>query len=238
MRAAVLSPSLFVTRPAERVPAVGADRSIRLPGEWNPEGFAQEQIRGLVCQVFLSKVERQVRQVVFSAADPETDVRSLCRRVGEELALETEESIAVVGDDSAVLDADMYANGGTQHFGKNEQTPWAQKRAHERGNLWFVPPPNGGGEQASTAWLHAYLGGMRSQFQYSIVVGPAASESNVATSMAQLADGIVLVLSAQRTRRITARKIKEKLEAAQARLLGVVLGDRIFPIPEGIYRRL
>jgi len=55
---------------------------------------------------------------------------------------------------------------------------------------------------------------------------------------AQFADGIILVVSAHRTRRIAARKIKEVLEAAQARILGTVLSDRIFPIPEGIYRRL
>jgi Mrp family chromosome partitioning ATPase len=56
--------------------------------------------------------------------------------------------------------------------------------------------------------------------------------------MAQFADGIILVLSAHRTRRAMARKIKETLEAAQVRILGTVLSDRVFPIPERIYRRL
>jgi Mrp family chromosome partitioning ATPase len=56
--------------------------------------------------------------------------------------------------------------------------------------------------------------------------------------MAQFADGIILVLSARHTRRVTACKIKETLQAAQARLLGTVLSDRVFPIPEAIYRRL
>jgi Mrp family chromosome partitioning ATPase len=56
--------------------------------------------------------------------------------------------------------------------------------------------------------------------------------------MAQFADGTVLVLSADRTRRVAARKIKEKLDGANARLLGVILSDRVFPIPEAIYRRL
>ncbi len=238
MREAVLSPSLFVTRPTERVPAVRADGRPRLPDGWNPEDFAKEQIRSLVNKVFLSTEERQVRQVVFSAADPVTDVRNLCWQVGEELALETKESIAVVGDYAGVLDADMYVNCVTQHLGKNERTPWTQKIAQERGNLRLVPPPDGEDKHVSTALLHSYLGEMRSQFQYSIIVGSCAAESNAATAMAQLADGIVLVLSAQRTRRITARRIKERLEAAQAHLLGVVLGDRVFPIPEGIYRRL
>jgi hypothetical protein len=35
-----------------------------------------------------------------------------------------------------------------------------------------------------------------------------------------------------------ARKIKETLEGAQVRILGTVLSDRVFPIPEEIYRRL
>ena len=90
----------------------------------------------------------------------------------------------------------------------------------------------------ATASLHSYLGEVRREFEYSIVEAPPAGESNEATAMAQFADGIILVLSAQRTRRIAARKIKEALEEAQARLLGTVLSDRSFPIPERIYRRL
>ena len=79
---------------------------------------------------------------------------------------------------------------------------------------------------------------MCGEFEYSILEGPPAGESNEATSMAQFADGIILVLSASHTRRVVARKIKEMLDATQARVLGTVLTDRVFPIPEGIYRRL
>ncbi len=86
--------------------------------------------------------------------------------------------------------------------------------------------------------LHSYLGAVRREFDYSILEGPPAGESNEATSMAQFADGIILVLSAGSTRRVVARRIKEMLEAAQARVLGTVLTDRVFPIPERIYRRL
>jgi Mrp family chromosome partitioning ATPase len=56
--------------------------------------------------------------------------------------------------------------------------------------------------------------------------------------MAQFADGIILVLSAKNTRRVTARKVAKTLDGAQARLLGTVLTDREFPIPERLYRRL
>jgi Mrp family chromosome partitioning ATPase len=65
-----------------------------------------------------------------------------------------------------------------------------------------------------------------------------AGISSEAAVLGQLADGIILVLAAQCTRRAAARKIKETLEASQARILGTVLSGRIFPVPERIYRRL
>jgi len=79
---------------------------------------------------------------------------------------------------------------------------------------------------------------MRKEFEYSIVEGPSAGESDLATAMAQFTDGIVLVLSAHGTRRIMARKVKDTIDAAHVHLLGTILSNRIFPIPERIYRRL
>jgi Mrp family chromosome partitioning ATPase len=53
-----------------------------------------------------------------------------------------------------------------------------------------------------------------------------------------LADGIILVLDAHSTRRVTARKIKESLESGRSRILGTVLSGRTFPVPDCLYRRL
>jgi len=49
---------------------------------------------------------------------------------------------------------------------------------------------------------------------------------------------VVLVLEANATRRVAALSAKEALEAAGVRLLGTVLNDRTFPIPEKLYRKL
>jgi len=51
-------------------------------------------------------------------------------------------------------------------------------------------------------------------------------------------DGVVLILEADRTRRDTARRIKESLAVANAKVLGVVLNNRSYPIPEPLYSRL
>jgi hypothetical protein len=233
MREAAMSAELFVARAAEAELAQPQDKKANNATGWNPENFGREQVRGLVRQLFLSKVERSVRQVVFSAVDRDTDVRSLCRQVGEVLALETQQRIAVVGEyPQTVLDDEdrRYADEG-----KGQQ----RDETHLGKNLWLVPPAGNEGDEVTTPLLHSHLGGIRTRFEYSILVGPPAScELNVATAMAQLADGIVLVLSANHTRRITARRIKQGLASAGVCILGTVLSGRTFPIPEGIYRRL
>ena len=209
-------------------------RTVAVAAGWNPEDFGREQIRSLVRQVFFAKGERLVRQVVFSAFDPQTDVKSICLRVGVALALETEGSVAVVGDRPQLLrDRETNLPGTSDGV-----VPLREAATRLRGNLWLMPGSAKDESRRATPSLHSYLGEMRKEFEYSILEGPPAGESNETAAMAQFADGVILVLSAHRTRRVVARKVKEILEAGQARVLGVVLTDRVFPIPEGVYRRL
>jgi hypothetical protein len=217
----------------------------RPTGGWSSGSFAREQIRGLVRQVFFSNITRQVRQVVFTSADAQTDVGSICRQVGEALASETQASIAVVCTGATVL-------GGTETV-PEEHMPRTVEPAHShlqdiatrvKGNLWFVPDAGYFTGDVVPVGLgyprlgYSRLAELRREFEYSIVQSPPSGESSEAAALGQLADGIILVLAAHRTRRATARKIMEMLRAAQVRFLGIVLSDRTFPIPESIYRRL
>jgi hypothetical protein len=214
-------------------------KSVVEAGEWTPEKFGREQIQGLVRQVFLSNVGRPLRQVVFSALEPETDVKHICRQVGEALAMETTGRIAVVGEYPQILrEGETSKPEMSVRSAQDGSTQVRRGAIRVRSNLWLVPAREPGGDRGATAWLHSSLEEMRREFEYSIVEGGPAGESNEAMAMAQFADGIILVLSARNTRRIAARKMKEMLEAAQVRILGTVLSDRVFPIPHGIYRRL
>jgi len=236
--------SVGVLRPTDEAPAAAQDiarpeaESLRQPAVWNPENFARGQIRGLVRQVFFSNAARPVRQVVFSALDAETDTRGLCRWVGEALARETPATVAVVGGYPRLIHGAETQREEAAERGIKNDMPLRQIAARVRGNLWLVPDGASGGASVSAAALHSYLGEVRRQFEYSIVQAPRAGESDQAVAMAQFADGIILVLCARRTRRAAAGKVKAELEAAQARILGTVLSDRMFPIPEAIYRRL
>jgi hypothetical protein len=233
----VMSMGMYAPAEAERTIEIDEQsteiRTLRPVGGWNPENFAREQIRGLVRQIFFCNPASAVRQVVLSPIDEGTDARRICRRIGEVLALETASSIAVAGEYARV-----YTTAACPREKESATTTLRQTATRMRSNLWLVPLDRGIDDSFSSASLRSLMAGLRQEFEYSIVESGAAGSSNEATAMAQLADGIVLVLSAHRTRRATALHVKERLESAHARILGTVLSDRVFPIPEKIYRRL
>lgn len=202
---------------------------------WNPEDFAREQIRGLVRRVFLAEGPRPVKQVVFSAAEARIDVASVCEQVARALAVETRSRVALVEQHQGpeeITRVQSPANGTASI--RSCATPMLA-------NLWRVRQSCLGdhGEEAGTGlhWLSS-LAQLRNEFEYAVIQGPVAAISSDAALLGQITDGLILVLAAHSTRRATAQKIKDTLEGAQCRILGTVLSDRRFPMPERIYSRL
>jgi MinD-like ATPase involved in chromosome partitioning or flagellar assembly len=107
--------------------------------------------------------------------------------------------------------------------------------------LWLIPRNvfrNDNENAWSGPWLKERLAELRKTFDYVVLYGPPAGAGSEAALLASLCDGMVLVVEANSTRRVAAQKVKERLHAANARLLGTVLSGRTFPIPDAIYRRL
>jgi hypothetical protein len=202
---------------------------------WNPDDFAREQIRGLVRRVFFGNVGRPVKQVVFSAAEPHLEIASICDRIALALARETRAHVALL--DARQDSAESAYSRAPSRWTASSKSSSAQISI----NLWRVP--KSGIEECSEEsgtvlqWLPC-LKKLRMEFEYVVIQGPAAGASSEAALLGQLTDGIILVLGARKTRRATAQSIKETLEAAHCRILGTVLMERTFPIPERIYRRL
>lgn len=226
-------PELIGSRPQE----AGWPRfeDSRETNDWNPEDFAREQIRGLVRRVFFMSEAQPVKQVVFSAAEPHIDVADICDQVGRALAQETRAHIAIVVREPW---AGEMVRSHPRYVASGAIKSWSTQIGP---NLWRVP---GFGlresreESGTRPYWQSCLAGLRIEFEHAVIQGPAAGISSEAGVLGRLTDGIILVLGAQSTRRATARKIKETLEGAQARILGTVLSERVFPVPERIYRRL
>jgi Mrp family chromosome partitioning ATPase len=107
------------------------------------------------------------------------------------------------------------------------------------GNLWLMPSGSLTAEGLFTSdRLRLRMRELREEFDYVLIDAPAVSSYADAVLLGQMADGVILVVEANSTRREKARVAKETLEGAKVKLFGAVLNNRTFPIPEALYRRL
>ena len=205
------------------------------------ESIALQEVRGLVRNVFLPGWPRPAHQVVFSAVDEYSDAGPLCIQSAELLASESNLKVCLVEGNfrQPTLEKSF---GGTGNGGAaSGPAPETMRKSSRQiqNNLWLVPRDAffGVPENASNLpWLRSRLGELRREFDYSVIHGSPADES--ASLLAHLADGLVLTVDAERTRRVTALRVRNQLAASNVRLLGAVLLDRRYPIPERLYRRL
>jgi protein-tyrosine kinase len=223
---------------------------VRKPQGIKSKIFAQidsirEEETKLVQRVFLLPVKDAPRAVVFTGVEPGNGCSWICARAAETLAAQVKGTVCVV--DANLRSPRLHEYFGLQNsqgltealFQSGPLEDYLQQLPG--GNLWVL---SSGSVPADS---HAILTseGLRSRmkelfatFDYVLIDAPPANLFVDATLLGQLADGIVLVLEANSTRRETARKTKEALEASNLRLLAAVLNKCTFPIPERIYHKL
>jgi Mrp family chromosome partitioning ATPase len=107
-------------------------------------------------------------------------------------------------------------------------------------NLWVMPSGSANIKQhlpGSSDRLRSIMIELRTLFKYVVIDLPLyLDRAPIVHSFA--ADGLVLVVEANSTRRETVRELMKELQMLRTRVLGVVLNNRTFPIPEAIYQKL
>ncbi|PYX07947.1 MAG: hypothetical protein DMG88_12555 [Acidobacteria bacterium] len=207
---------------------------------WDPDQFRDEQVRNLVRQVFLPGWPRPARQVVFCGVG-EGDVTEICLSVAHTLAAQVCGNVCVV-DANPHVTSMHESEAGEKAVSDYRRCGLLRELSQQiAGNLWRVPKDlftRGSGQRLSAEWLPGRMRELSLEFDYSIINGPAAVISGEGALLGHLSDVIILVLRANSTRRIAAQNIRQMLRSANATLLGVVLDQRRFPIPKGIYNKL
>jgi len=79
---------------------------------------------------------------------------------------------------------------------------------------------------------------LSAEFDYVLFDVAPLNGSNHGVILGHLSDGVVIVLKAHATRRDSTRETIQGLQASRVKVLGAVLNQRTFPIPERIYNRL
>ena len=204
---------------------------------------AQEEALKLVQRVFVFPNSHAPRAVVFSSIQGNGSTE-ICCRAGEVLAAQGSGSVCLV-------DANLHAPSLHQLLGVAKSPglidaivkPGPIKDFTVRiagGNLWLLPSGSAAEAQGLFASdrLRSRVGELREEFDYVLIDAPAVGCNADAVVLGQMADGVVLVVEANSTRRETARMAKEIFEGANVKLLGAILNNRTFPIPEALYRKL
>ncbi|HTW24418.1 MAG TPA: CpsD/CapB family tyrosine-protein kinase [Candidatus Baltobacteraceae bacterium] len=151
-----------------------------------------------------------------------------------------------------IVDADLRSPSLHDHFRVENSAGLAEAmknsaplesfvRAAWNHRLWFVSAGAINGDPTSgvnAARLRARISELRAAFDYVLVDAPPVGECGDGALLAQMTDGVVLVVGCNSTRRETAKAVKGSLEAAGVPILGTVLNKRTYPIPEALYRRL
>ena len=215
-----------------------------LPGKARaavPRGTASQNIEigGLVHRLFPEVLDGAGLKVVsFSGITREDRSSWICARTAEALAQETCGSVCVVETNMKMPETQVRQFGLAEALAtRNPIRDFATALPGE--NLWLISSgTTKPGFYPSAERYRDCFAELREAFDYVLVSAPPLNRETEATKIGQLSDGVVLIVEANHTRRESVRRAKEKLESAQVRILGAVLDQRTFPIPEGLYRRL
>jgi protein-tyrosine kinase len=205
----------------------------------------REEASKLVQRVFALPGTPGPRAVVFTGIGDGSGSPAVCAMAAEALAARGIGSVCVVDSNFRspalhrwfeVDNLEGLADGLTHSGPIRELT-----RQIAAGNLWLLPC---GSHSVASAYL-AYadrlsirLGELREEFDYVLITAPPADKYPEAIAIGKMADGVILVVEANSTPREIVQKTKYSLDSAEVRLLGAVLNDRTFPIPQAIYSKL
>lgn len=129
----------------------------------------------------------------------------------------------------------------TQHSEKAESFESVWKVVHTNQNLDILVTHKITASSAtifSRGWFTDLLAEAHTQYDSIILDCPPLLEDGSVAFLATRAHGVVLVVEAERIRREVIQKSISLLEESGARILGVVLNKRKFPIPQFIYKLL
>jgi capsular exopolysaccharide synthesis family protein len=204
-----------------------------------------EEVKTLVQRVFLLSASQAPHTVVFAGSESGSGCTWICARAAEALAQQVAGSVCLV-------DANLRAPGLHQQFGISNHHGLADALRQTEPVGIFVTglaPSNlsivscGSATEGTQGLLTSTrmktrLHELRSLFDYVLIDTPAINCSKEAIVLGAVSDGVVLVLKAHSSRKETARNAVQEFQTAKVRMLGAVLNQRKFPIPEAIYNKL
>jgi Mrp family chromosome partitioning ATPase len=242
--AAEATPAAVEEHPVVKTPSAPVELQ---PLQLKMDSVQRDEMYKLVQRVFLMPGTGRGRMVVVSAMEAGNGCSWICARMAEVLASQVSGSVCVV--DANLRSPGLHREFGVpNHYGLTDALQVAEPirrfvTSLSRPNLWLLScgagvEVEGMQTMLSSDRMRALLPELQREFDYVLIDAPPIESGDDSVVLGRSAEGIVLVLRANASRRETARKAVQNLETANVRVLGAVLNRRTFPVPESIYRKL
>jgi protein-tyrosine kinase len=199
-------------------------------------------LSALVERVFLPVSGEPRRCVAFSAVGTGARSGGIVATVADLLAQQTSGSVCLV-------DANFSAPSLHTCFGvpnaigladlAGTDDPLVAAARPLRRNLWLVSAGLSSARPSFTSdHARVRIEQLIADFDYLLVDVEPITATGHAPGLAPLVGGVILVVAAESTRRDAARRASRMLHGSGAAVIGAVLTNRRFPIPDALYRWL
>jgi Mrp family chromosome partitioning ATPase len=204
------------------------------PLRFEMEEWQREELNKLVYGIFLAPGAESNRMVVLASAESGNGCSWICARAAELLASQVAGRVCLV-------DANFASPTLHEHFGVSNHHGLSESLQQEesiggyvsqlsRQNLALVSA----GRDISSClreehfpWerLSLRLGQLRAEFDYILIDGASLDLGDASIALAGMADGMVIVLKTDSTRKERTRSRVQVLKSAGVRILGAVLNQ-------------
>ncbi|RJE48982.1 MULTISPECIES: CpsD/CapB family tyrosine-protein kinase [unclassified Dehalobacter] len=195
----------------------------------NPKSLTAEAYRTLRTNIQFANADKVIRRILFTSAGSEEGKSSIVANLAV--------SMSQAGKNVIIIDADLRNPSQHKIFGLSnllgltitlaEDVPVSDfivKTPHEGLDILTSGPiPPNPAELLDSRRMKHILNEITQTYDFVLIDSPPVIPVTDASILAQLVDGVVLVLAAREVKREYALRAKEQLEKVGAKILGTIL---------------
>ncbi len=233
--------AMKAVRPVAERPVPLGDRGVRrivaLDGLTELPVDVLRELTGLRISLEAALTQRIPRVVMFSASQGGEGTSTVAAQFAQSLA--SDERLRVLLVDAHARRPAYGPDGSPTAAPPARATPRRQAWS-EAPSPDLMPIPEGSREATTLTAdsLRESLDAIASGYDWIVIDGPPVLESPDAATLGAVADGVVVVVQAGRTKRPVLTRSVDLMNRAGGSVLGMVLNRRRLEIPEFIYRRI
>ncbi len=223
--------------------ADAAPKRSALPGKPLPKGLV-DKLLSLYQRLETGMAERRCGVVAIAGAQAGDDSAKLACELAKLAAGRLRRRILLLSAGSAKCTSQLVpgaAPGGWEEMAQDGVLREELFKPYGDSSLFISVMPGGGASLPSilaSPLLPGILDAMRERFDMILIDTPPLGSSQDAVQLAAVADGVVLVVNAGKTRWQAVKRWMEEIAMQHGKVVGVLFNKRRDYIPHWLYRRL